>query len=256
MQNKKIYIFFLLSVLLILNLSIICNASEKKGYVQLSANVDERIKEGKYNIEVGICQVSDDGLSKKIYLYEVNKYKTNITLPEGHYEINYAKVVGDDENEFWFSCNDIDFVIKKDSPAIMYFGLGNVLNQQKNQDNQEDNESEQNEEEINKDVNEETLTKEEIELLRKIGLDFYNDDGTINEEKVSKMYEEEMGETIEDTMKEYDDAHPEEKKEKVEEKKRENKILNFINKFGTLILALIILIVYVILKFKGKLKEN
>ena len=36
----------------------------------------------------------------------------------------------------------------------------------------------------------------------------------------------------------------------------ENKILNFINKFGTLILALMILIIYVILKIKGKLKEN
>ena len=256
MSNKKI-IFIIAILVLIFLLASKSFASEIKlnqGYVQITANVDEQVKKNKATIAVGICELKDDGYGETIYLYEMNNYTTNISLPEGLYEINYAMVDGDNENKFWFSADDTDFIIKSGSPAKMYFSIGNTSTPQKNEDNQEDIAETMREEENTtaEELPSETLSPEKIKELEQLGLlDLYNDDGSLNEEEVKKKYEEIKGEKIEETLKRENGgkkAEDKEEGEKNEGKMKGRQILDFILSKLSLILAVILGIILLIYK--------
>lgn len=238
----KKYIFLFSFILLLLLPHSIARA-EDKGYVQITANVDERISENKYNIVVNICESKDEGYSETHYLYYMNNYTTNITLPEGYYEISFAQVENDTENEYWITIDNPCFRIIKDKPARMYFSLGDVSLVQSNINNIDtfDNNSQA--------PSPTPMPTPEIEGKTK--------------EEIEKEYEKNAGNTFEESMDLYDKDHgkTEEKEEKeegkIKEEKKKNTFLQLLKRnVLSIIIVIIVGIAYLVVKKKGKIEEE
>lgn len=236
---KKISFLIIVFLLLILPFKT-AKAEEKKGYIQFTAVVEDALKENKASIKLVVSKGYDGAEPIVTYLLYMNKYTTILTLPEGDYVLETATVEGDELGDYNFICNNPCFTIKKDKPVRLYIGIGDVVLDKHSTNDISQEEQEKIDEEENKKMQ---------EILDKVGLDFYDEDGNIKEDVIAEEYKKDTGNDISDIITAEEKLEKEKEKELKKEKEREEEDKKFDAKMNIIKKAIPIIVITVVIIF-------